>query len=142
MIQHEMTIHLNHPVDQVFAYVADMHKLHTWQSNLIESEQLTDGPLRVGTHIREVRRMGRRPVDIRAEITDFAPNQRFATQTTTDPRVTVTYDFAAEDGGTRLRYTFVMLTSGMMRLLQPLIAKAIKQQSNADFATLKRVLEG
>jgi len=102
MIQHEVTIHLNRPVDQVFAFVVDMHNLHTWQSNLIESEQLTDGPLRVGTHIREVRRLGRRPSEIRAEITDFEPNQRFATKTITDPPVTVSYSFEAENGGTHL----------------------------------------
>ena len=41
MIQHEVTIHLNRPVEQVFAFLADSQNLRTWQSNLIENEQLT-----------------------------------------------------------------------------------------------------
>jgi hypothetical protein len=45
-----------------------------------------------------------------AEITAFEPNRRFATKTVTEPPVTVSYDFEVADGGTRLTYTFVMLT--------------------------------
>ena len=46
MIQHTATMHLNCPVEEVFAFVADHHNLRRWQSNLIGSEQLTDGPVR------------------------------------------------------------------------------------------------
>ena len=142
MIQHEESMQLNRPIEQVFAFVADNHNLRTWQSNLIESEQLADEPMRVGSRFREVRHLGRRPTEIHAEMTVFEPNKCFATRTLTEPRVTVNYDFAAEDGGTRLTYTFVMYTSGMMRLLEPLIARSIKQQTRTDFQQLKRVLEG
>ena len=142
MIRHEATIHLDRPVEQVFAFVADNHNLHTWQSNLIESEQLTGGPMRAGTRIREVRRLGRRPTEIQAEIMVFEPDRRFATKTVTEPPVTVSYDFEAKDGGTRVTYTFVMHTRGMTRLLQPLIAGSIKKQTASDFQRLRRVLEG
>ena len=60
MIQHEVTIYLNRPVEQVFAFLTDPDNLRTWQSNLIETERLTDKPLRVGSRFREVRQMGRR----------------------------------------------------------------------------------
>jgi uncharacterized protein YndB with AHSA1/START domain len=141
MIQHEVTIHINRPVEQVFAFLADTKNLRAWQSNLVENEQLTEGPLRVGTRFREVRRLGRRPSEIRAEITVFEPNKRFDTKTVTEPQVTVSYSFEAEGGGTRLSYKFVMLTSGIMRLLEPLIAGSIKKESASDFEKLKRVLE-
>lgn len=134
-------MHLNRPVEEVFAFVADHDNLRRWQSNLIEGKQVTDGPLRVGTRFREVRRLGRRPSTIEAELTVFEPNIRFATKTLTQPLVTVSYDFAAEGDGTRLTYTFVMHTRGMMRLLQPLIARSIKKQTAADLAKLKQVLE-
>jgi hypothetical protein len=48
-----------------------------------------------------------------AEITAFEPNRRFATKTVIEPPVTVSYDFEEADGGTRLTYTFVMLTRGV-----------------------------
>jgi hypothetical protein len=34
-----------------------------------------------------------------------------------------------------------MQTSGLMRLLEPLIAKSIQEENDLDFENLKRVLE-
>ncbi|HLO16543.1 MAG TPA: SRPBCC family protein [Anaerolineales bacterium] len=141
MIQHEVTIHLDRPVEQVFAFLMDTNKLSTWQSNLIKLEQLTEGPLRAGSRFREVRRLGRRESEIQGEITAFEPNKRFETKTLTKPQVTVSYFFEAENGGTRLKHKFVMFTSGLMRLLEPLIASGIKKESESDFETLKHILE-
>lgn len=141
MIQHEVTIHLNKPAEQVFAFLMDMNKLATWQSNLIKTEALTEGPLRAGSRFREVRRLGRRESEIQGEITAFEPNKRFETKTLTKPQVTVSYSLETENGGTRLKHKFVMLTSGWMRLLEPMIASSIKKESKVDFETLKQILE-
>jgi uncharacterized protein YndB with AHSA1/START domain len=141
MIQHEVTIHLNRPIEQVFEFLADSQNLRTWQSNLIENEQLTEGPLRVGTRFREVRRTGPRQSEIQGEITDFEHNKHFATKTLTKPNVTVNYSFEPENAGTRLNYKFIMLTSGIMRLLEPLIAGSIKKDTDLDFQKLKSILE-
>ena len=142
MIHHEVAIHLDHPVEQVFAFLADTRNLPAWQSDLIEIEQLTAGPLRAGTQVREVRRQGPRQAENRAEVQVFEPNKRFTLKTTTQPPVTVSYSFETHQGGTRLTYEFVMLTSGLMRLLEPLISGAIKKQSEQDFEKLKLVLAG
>jgi uncharacterized protein YndB with AHSA1/START domain len=141
MIQHEVTIHLNRPVEQVFAFLADTGKVSTWQSNLIELEPLTEGPLRLGSRFREIRRLGRRDSEIQGQVTAFEPNKRLETKTTTKPEVTVSYAFEPENGGTRLRYRFILLSTGIMRLLEPLIARSIKKESESDFETLKRILE-
>jgi uncharacterized protein YndB with AHSA1/START domain len=141
MIQHEVTIHINRPVEQVFTFLADTKNLRTWQSGLVENEQLTEGPLRVGSRFREVRRTGPRNSEIQAEMTVFEPNKRFATKTLTKPQVTVSYTFDEENGGTRLTHKFVMITSGFMRLLEPLIAGSMKKDSDSDFEKLKHILE-
>jgi uncharacterized protein YndB with AHSA1/START domain len=141
MIQHEVSIYLNRPVEQVFAFLIDPNNLRAWQSNLIETEPVTEGPLQVGARFREVRQMGPRASEYQAEITDFEPNKRFATKTLTEPKCWVTYIFEPENGGTRLIYKFVLQTNGMMRLLKPLIASSIKKDSHSDFETLKSLLE-
>lgn len=41
---------------EVFAYVTDATKLATWQTNTVSAVPETDGPLRVGSRIREVHR--------------------------------------------------------------------------------------
>ena len=141
MIQHEATIHINRPVEQVFTFLADTKNLRSWQSDLVENEQLTEGPLRVGSCFREVRRTGPGNSEIQAEITVFEPNKRFATKTLTKPQVTVSYAFDEENGGTRITYKFVMITSGFIRLLEPLIAGSMKKDSDSDFEKLRHMLE-
>ena len=141
MIQHEVTIHINRPVEQVFTFLADTKNLRSWQSDLVENEQLTEEPLRVGSRFREVRRTGSRNSEIQAEMTVFEPNKRFATKTLTKPEVTVSYTFDEENGGTRINYKFVMITSGFMRLLEPLIAGSMKKDTDSDFEKLKHLLE-
>ena len=141
MIQHEVTIHLNKPVEQVFAFLMDTSKLSTWQSNLIKSEQLTEGPLRTGSRFREVRRINNKEEEIQGEITALEPNKRLETKTVTKPQAMVSYSLDPEQGGTRLKYKFVLITSGMMRLLEPVIANSIKKDTEADFETLKQMLE-
>ena len=141
MIQHEVTIHLNRPVEQVFAFLMDTTQLTTWQTNLIKIDKITEGPLRMGSRFQEVRRLGRKESRIQGEITAFEPNKRFETKTSTKPQVTVSYLLEPEEGGTRVKHKFVMLTSGFMRLLEPMIAKSIREENNMDFENLKRVLE-
>lgn len=140
MIQHEVSIHLNQPVEQVFAFLMDTSKLTTWQSNLIKSEPITEGPLRPGSRFREVRRINGKESEIQGEITTLEPNKRLETRTTTKPQAMVSYSLDPEQGGTRLQYRFVLITTGMMRLLEPLIASSIKKDTEADFETLKHVL--
>jgi uncharacterized protein YndB with AHSA1/START domain len=141
MIQHEVTIHLNKPVEQVFAFLIDTSKLSTWQSNLIKSETLTEGPLRTGSRFREVRRINNKEEEIEGEITTLEPNKRLETKTVTKPQATVSYVLDTEQGGTRLSYKFILITSGPMRLMEPIMANAIRKGSEADFETLKRILE-
>ena len=141
MIKHEVTVHLNKPVEQVFAFLMDTSQLSTWQSNLIKSEQLTEGPLRTGSRFREIRRINNKETEIQGEITALEPNKRLETKTATKPQAMVIYSLNPERGGTRLSYKFVLITSGLMRLLEPMIASSIKKGTEADFETLKRVLE-
>ena len=141
MIRHEVTIHLDRPVEQVFAFLMDTSKLSTWQCNLIKSEQLTEGPLRAGSRFREVRLINNKETEIQGEITALEPNKHFETKTATKPQAMVSYSLDPEQGGTRLKYKFVLITSGLMRLLEPMIASSIKKDTESDFETLKRILE-
>jgi uncharacterized protein YndB with AHSA1/START domain len=141
MIQHEVTIHLNRPIEQVFAFLMDMSKLSTWQSNLIKSEPLTEGPLRTGSQFREVRRIRGKESEIQGEITALEHNKLLETRTVTKPQAMVSYFLESEEGGTRLKYKFVLITNGLMRLLEPMITKSIKEESESDFEALRRTLE-
>jgi uncharacterized protein YndB with AHSA1/START domain len=141
MIQHEVSVYLNQPVEQVFAFLMDNNKVTTWQANLIKLEHTTEGPWRLGSRFHEVRRLGKKDSDIEGEVTALEPNKQFETKTLTQPTVTVSYIFEPEGNGTRLTRRFVMLTHGLMRLMEPVIRNSIQKDAVADFESLKRVLE-
>ena len=129
------------PVEKVFAYLADARNLHSWQSDLIENEQLTDGPVRVGTRYREIRQTGPRKSNIQAEITTFEPNKSFSTRTIPGGQATIRYAFDAEQDGTRVTYQFALQTGGWTRWMEPLLVSSIKKDAEADFQKLKHILE-
>ncbi len=141
MIQYEISVLISQPVEKVFVYIADAKNLRAWQADLIENEQLTEGLIRVGSRFREVRQTGPRKTNIQAEITAFEPNKFFSTTTIVGPQATVRYDFNAEQGATRVTYQFSLQTSGLMRLMEPLMAGSIKKDAEADFQKLKQILE-
>ncbi len=141
MIHHEASIHLNCPPQQVFAFLIDPQNLTLWQSDLVKSEIETEGPLRLGSRFHEVRRMGPREADIRGEIIEFMPNRCLATRTSTKPQASVRYLLEPEDGGTRLRYEISLHTTGMMRLMEPVVGRAIRKVTEADLQKLGQLVE-
>ena len=56
MITLERTDTIERPIEEVWAFAHDLSKSSLWQTTLIESTQLNDGPFRVGTRISETRR--------------------------------------------------------------------------------------
>ncbi len=141
MIEHQTSIHLDCAPAQVFSFLVDPQKLLLWQSGLIESEMLTPAPVGIGARFREVRRMGPRKTEIRAEISEFEPNRCLATRTETKPEARVRYELEPEDGGTRLRYAFSLHAAGLMRLMEPMIGRSIRKGTEADLAKLRQLVE-
>src|SRR3954452_15408504 len=97
-------VQIARPPEAVFAYMTDPAKLGTWQ-DAEEVEQLTPGPVGVGTRFREVHKaMGRRRTEI-TEVTEFQVGRRFGIRVVEGPPVDGHWDYEARDGGTRLTFT-------------------------------------
>src|SRR5436190_4923954 len=66
------TVEISRSPEEVFAFVSDPAKLSMWQ-DAEEVQQLTDGPVRAGTRLREVHKMmGRRRVEL-TEVVEYEP---------------------------------------------------------------------
>ena len=61
MTRIERSIVIDRPVADVWDFVHDWTNDRLWQTTLRESEQLTDGPVGVGTRVREQRRAALAP---------------------------------------------------------------------------------
>ncbi len=68
MITH--SIEIDRRPEEVFAYLDDFERHHEWQSQIVSSKVETEGPVGVGTRIREIRKIGGREQDTSFEVTE------------------------------------------------------------------------
>ena len=79
MIDFTIETHIERPVADVFGYVSDPGKLATWQTNTVSAVQEGDGPLRLGTRLREVHRApGGKELASVVEVSEYEPDRTFA----------------------------------------------------------------
>jgi uncharacterized protein YndB with AHSA1/START domain len=143
MIEFTIETEIERPVGEVFAFATDPAKLPSWQTNTVTAELLGDGPLRLGSRLREVHRgPGGKELESVVEVSEYEPDRLFALRMVEGALpVHARLAFEPEGEGTRMRFTVHGRPSGPMRLAQPLLRAALKRQFKQHCATLKRVLE-
>ena len=72
------SVRIARPIDAVWAIVADPDTHPRWRPTLKEFRQVSDGPLAVGSKIREVLEWRGRTIEIDDVVTGFEPPYRFA----------------------------------------------------------------
>jgi uncharacterized protein YndB with AHSA1/START domain len=143
MIDVTISTDIARPVEDVYAYVTDPSKLPTWQTNTVSVDQEDDGPLRVGSRLREVHR-GPRGKELASlvEVSELEPERAFALRMLEGPLpIHAQIAFAPSATGTRIDFRAHGEPSGAMRLAQPLLRVALRRQFAGHCATLKRVME-
>jgi Polyketide cyclase / dehydrase and lipid transport len=69
----EASIHIDRPPDEVFAFVADAANNPLWRKNVVQTEWLDNGPMRVGRRGRQTARLLGRAWTIEAEVIEWDP---------------------------------------------------------------------
>lgn len=143
MIEFSIETEIARAPQEVFAYVADPSKLATWQTNTVSVTQEGDGPLGLGTRLREVHRApGGKELESLVEVSEFDPPRVFALRMLEGPLpIDGRTTFERAGAGTRMTFHCSGRPSGMMRLASPLLARTIKRQFAEHCANLKRVME-
>jgi uncharacterized protein YndB with AHSA1/START domain len=141
MIDFTLQTHINRPPGEVFDYVTDPEQLPNWQTNTVSSRPTTDGPIGVGTRLREVHKApgGKELVSI-VEVTEFDPGRAFALHVVEGTPVHLQITLAPVDGGTRLSFRAHGQLTGGARLAQPLLARVLKRQFSKQLAILAELL--
>ena len=143
MIRVELTVVVDRPVEEVFAYVTDPAKLAEWQPNLVSVTQETDGPMGAGTRLREVRRgpFGRN-VEAIVEVAEYEENRRFDLRIVSGPLpIDGRNEFRPAGGGTRIDLIAEGKLSGPLRFAEPILAGALRRQFAGYYERLKESLE-
>ena len=124
----------------VFDYMTDPSKLAEWQTSKTSVEQLTEGPPRRGTRVRErTKPPGRREFEQIVEFTEFDRPRRFHVHVVEGPfPIDGTWSFEPADGGTRVDFCAEGELPRGLRLLRPVVERIVARQ----FAGYHRTLSG
>ena len=142
MFEKTATVHISRPPDEVFAFVADARNRTLWDESVGTEELTSPEPIGVGSTVRTgLRSMGRDYV-LTWEITEHEPPGRQTIESTSGPfPTTLKYRLSPQNGGTLVQFSVTGHPTGMLRLLQPLIARNTEKNLARGFPRLKRLLE-
>jgi uncharacterized protein YndB with AHSA1/START domain len=143
MIKFSVGTEIERPVGEVFAYITDPTKLATWQTNTVSVVVEGDGPLGLGTRLREVHRApGGKQLASLVEVSEYEPDNRFALRMLEGALpIHARITFEPTDHGTRVTLAAHGKATGPMRLAQPLLSLSLKRQFAGYLATLTQLLE-
>ena len=143
-IREEHNVVIERPIEEVFAFVTDPNNDSLWQSRTLETEQTSEGAVDVGTTWRNISKFLGRRIDTTMEVTENEPPRRQCVRVTSGPipgEGCYLFEPAEDGGSTRFTQNLEAEVGGFFRLAEPLVARAIRRQFEADMATLKDVLE-
>src|SRR5688500_1290501 len=105
MIDFTIETTIDRPVGEVFAYVTDPGKLATWQTNTVAAVQEGDGPLQLGTRLREVHKApGGKELESVVEVAELEPDRVFALRVVEGTPVHLRITFEPAGSGTLMHF--------------------------------------
>jgi uncharacterized membrane protein len=131
------------PVSEVAAYAADPDNAPEWYENIESVRWKTEPPLRVGSEITFVARfMGRRLSYVYRAV-ELQPRQRLVMSTVDGPfPMETTYTWSAiDEGSTRMTLRNRGGATGLMGLVGPIEAIAVRRATRKDLRRLRAILE-
>lgn len=136
------------PPAAVFATLTDMANAPRWISGLEPVENLTNGPMQVGSRYRLTAKSGNATTVMEMQITTLEPGKRmrFLLTGVGDPSTqfteVATYELVPDATGTLVTLTaHTDYHALMMQLLEPIITAAAQMQLGTTMANLKHTVE-
>lgn len=140
----EESIVIDRPRSEVFAFVQDPDTVTLWNSNVIEYERITEGPVKEGTKIRIKARVVGKTFESTAEVTEFEEGRRVVSRTTDSPidvENEIRYE-NANDGTRMILHQEAEIPRGFFgKLADPLVARMFAKDVRSNLEKLKELLE-
>lgn len=142
MIKIESSVRINKPVEEVFAFVANIENLPLWAGPVTEAKQISEGPIGVGTTQVQVAQFLGQQVETTQEVTEYELNNKLSTKSTSGPLpLEIHYTFEPVGGGTEILLEGNLDARGFFKLAEPLVGRMLNRQTASDAQTLKDLLE-
>ena len=138
----EMSIVFKRPIEDAFAFLANLENDVEWHKELVESRNTLGGPNGVGaTFLFAGELLGRR-METLWEVTEYEPNRIAAWKTVSGPLQPKFWrTFERVDGGTRFAVRYEGEPRGFLKLAWPLITRFARRQQGGDMRKLKELME-
>jgi hypothetical protein len=142
MAQFKTSIIIQRPLEIVFSIVSDYQNSSLWVSGALEHQQITPGPIGVGTVIRTRGRFMGQQIEATRTVVAYEPPMRYAFRSAYQQvPFTTTFVFDPLGNSTRLTATVEGEPTGVYKAAMPLILNLIRQQMEGDLRRLKKLLE-
>jgi len=142
MTKIERSIVIDRPAEEVWNFVHDTANDVRWQPMLAESESLSDGPMSVGTQVRQVRHFLGLRIETILEVTEYEPNRRSAVRGISGPiPLSGSYEIEPVDAGTRFTVSGELDAHGFFKLTEPVFARIAGRELESNLGHLKDLLE-
>jgi uncharacterized membrane protein len=142
MINLELSIIVNCPVEEVFDYMSDSRNELHWSAGVADIQQTPEGLMNKCTVITEARNFMGRRIESRSEIVEYEPNKKFVRKGIDGPfPVEGSLFFAPVPQGTKIDWKMMMQPGGFFKLAEPVLLSTLKKDLNANLNKLKELLE-
>ena len=138
----ENSVQIARPVEQVFAYLADLEHVPEWNYAISETRKTTPGPVAVGTVYRQVRSVPSPSVET-LTVTRLEPDhRRLDVEGQLGPfDARLSYELEPDGDGTRLVNSIQLEARGPMRLVAGFSAGRVREAVASNLGVLKKILE-
>jgi Polyketide cyclase / dehydrase and lipid transport. len=134
---------INRPIQEVFAFVTDHANDKQWKPFVVESRQVSAGPINVGTMFEVTVVSWNRHIPGHVEVLEYEPYRWYAYKSHSQPLPFIaSLSFTPTPSGTAIRGDVKFQARGAWRWLTPLLLIIIRSQSKQTFARLKKVMDG
>jgi carbon monoxide dehydrogenase subunit G len=142
MFETKTSIFINRPLQDVFQVVSDPSKQSLWQSMVESSEWSSNGDTGVGSTMKVTAKFLGRKIESDIEITAWEPPGRIDYKFVNGPYPAEVSNILETQGdGTLLTAQSQGEMGSFFKLGEGLVAKQLEKQLNANFETLKLLME-
>ena len=139
----ELSIVIKRPIEESFAFLADLENDVKWHSAFVEVRNTSGGSNGAGARFLVFEGLlGRRTTGTEYEVTEYEPDRSAAWKTVAGPLpLKFRRTFERVDDGTRFAVRYEGEPRGFLKLAWPLITRMVKRQQGSDMRNLKDLLE-
>ena len=142
MINLDLGTLIDRPVQDVFSFVANPSNMTKWNSAVVNIQQITPGPVGVGTKFKSVGEALGRRMEGEVQVTAYEPDRKSGFQMNAGPvQVNVTLTFKPVGTGTKLNLNAQGNPGGIFKLAEGVLAGRVKSMMEENLMRLKSVLE-